>query len=176
MDKFYAWQNFLHRHCPMRQISGMQLTSSSLCHRNRFSYSDGAWLYFCKLPAIYCNLSATPLFKSQTLQFIAGGWKRGKYENNARQKLVRTRNDWSFEACHQNRREDIIKMCFHSCRQWRRGWWRRWRLKSVGQLETKTCLERKQGCFEKVGEGSYYIYNLKQRETLVIIVRLDDLC
>ena len=117
------------------------------------------WLYFCKLPAIYCNLLATPLFKSQTLQFIAGGWKRGKYENNARQKLVRTRNDWSFEARHQNRREDIIKMCFHSCRQWRRGWWRRWRLKSVGQLERKTCLERKQGCFEKVGEGLYYIYN-----------------
>ena len=65
------------------------------------------WLYFCKLPAIYCNLLATPLFKSQTLQFIAGGWKRGKYENNARQKLVRTRNDWS---CRENRTEDIIKI------------------------------------------------------------------
>ena len=137
-------------------------------------------LYFCQLTAIYCNLLATPLFKSQTVQFIAGGskvWKQCEAKSCPHRKwLLALPLVWR-----KSKREEIIKMCFYSCHRWRR-WWRRWRLKSVRQLETKTCPERKQGCFQKLGEG---LYTTSGREKLFfdgwsndswLAIWLDDLC
>ena len=71
-------------------------------------------LYFCQLTAIYCNLLATPLFKSQTVQFIAGGWevwKQCEAKSCPHQKWLPTLPlDWR-----KLRRERKLSKCFYSC-------------------------------------------------------------
>jgi len=116
-------------------------------------------LYFCQLTAIYCNLLATPLFKSQTLQFIASGSKSRESQKTMRGKNFSALKMIAYPATCLTKIEErtlskYVKMFLYSRHLWRR-WWRRWRLKSVRQLETKTCLQRKEGCFEKLGEGLY---------------------